>query len=499
MIGKASEGNCSGRPRTGVTVLSLVVFLLLSPTAARPQDGETPRAPAVPGPAIPGGTNSGDGALVLTLDEALRIAAARNRDIAKAREGRREVEGRYAEERAAALPQAGIDAGIARSKDESQGVFAPGFGAAIETTSLQASVSQPLFTWGKIGAGIRAAKEAFGTAEAQLAFARQDAARDVRIAFSDVLLARELRDIAADSLRQRGRHLDEARRKLEAGTATDYDVLAAEVALENARPEVIRTENLIRTARQRLRFLLALDRDVDVRGSLEISPGPYPEYDEALAAAFASRPELAEVASRIGVASELVKVAAAGNKPRLDIQGSYGYRALSVNSLEGEGPAWTAGIFASWPFFDGSRTRGQVAQRRSDVRTLRIEEAQRVDAVALETLTAVDAVRESGAIVEALRGTVRQAERLLVLAEKGFEFGVMTRLDVEDAESNLVRARGGLARARRDYLAALANLDYATGTTALPDVPDGLEPFRPADSTPGLILEVFKGEPDLGK
>ena len=42
------------------------------------------------------------------------------------------------------------------------------------------------------------------------------------------VLARELATIAADNLTQKERHLDEARRKNAVGTATDYDVLAAQ-------------------------------------------------------------------------------------------------------------------------------------------------------------------------------------------------------------------------------------------------------------------------------
>lgn len=37
------------------------------------------------------------------------------------------------------------------------------------------------------------------------------------------------------------------------------------------------------------------------------------------------------------------------------------------------------------------------------------------------------------------------------------------RLEVEDAELNLVQARGDLAQARRDYRVSLANLAWATG------------------------------------
>ena len=63
----------------------------------------------------------------------------------------------------------------------------------------------------------------------------------------------------------------------------------------------------------------------------------------------------------------------------------------------------------------------------------------------------------------ALGGTVSQATRLLDLSEKGFEYGVKTRLDVEDAELNLRQAKGNLARARH-YLVARVNLEFVKGT-----------------------------------
>jgi len=59
---------------------------------------------------------------------------------------------------------------------------------------------------------------------------------------------------------------------------------------------------------------------------------------------------------------------------------------------------------------------------------------------------------------------VKQAERLLFLAEKGFELGVKTRLEVQDAELNLMGARANLARAQRDYRVARVTLDWVAGT-----------------------------------
>ncbi len=82
----------------------------------------------------------------------------------------------------------------------------------------------------------------------------------------------------------------------------------------------------------------------------------------------------------------------------------------------------------------------------------------------------MDAVRESAEIVTALSGTVDQAKRLLFMAEQGFEYGVKTRLEVEDAQFNLSQAEGSLARVRRDYLVARITLEWVKGTLAVENV-----------------------------
>jgi len=103
-------------------------------------------------------------------------------------------------------------------------------------------------------------------------------------------------------------------------------------------------------------------------------------------------------------------------------------------------------------------------QARSDLETLRIEQAKLVDSIALQVRQAVDNVHEAGEIIRALGGTVTQAERLLAMAEKGFEFGVKTRLDVDDAQLNVLQAKINLSRAKHDYLVARANLEWVSGT-----------------------------------
>jgi HAE1 family hydrophobic/amphiphilic exporter-1 len=402
----------------------------------------------------------------LTLDQALSVAMEKNRDIEKAREYAKYVQGKYIEERSAALPQMSLNASASVARDESQSLF--GTVSRQFTRTADVTLSQPLYTWGKIGAAIRAAEVGLKTADEQLRLYRQAAYRDVSTAFYDILLTRELYRLAGENLAQKIRHQEETRRRFAIGVATDYDVLAAEVAVENARPELIRSENSIRTARERLRFLLALeDVDLDVNGSLASVPEQPATYQAALESARKHRPELSDAKLRIGIYNELITIAAADNKPRLDMRGSAGWHWLDVNSagttLNDNGAAWNVGLFLTFPFFDGLKTSGRVTQARSDLRTRQIEEFRLLDAVALEVRDTGNAVREAAEIVQALSGTVRQAERLVQMAEKGYELGVKIRLEVDDAQLNLVQARSNLARAQRDYRVAQVNLLWAMG------------------------------------
>jgi HAE1 family hydrophobic/amphiphilic exporter-1 len=167
--------------------------------------------------------------------------------------------------------------------------------------------------------------------------------------------------------------------------------------------------------------------------------------------------------------------------------------------MDASGKVWSAGLYASWPLFDGLRTRGRVAQARSDQNTLRIEEAQLLDGIAVQVRDATNAVRDSGEVVRAIADTVGQAERLLALAEKGYEYGVKTKLEVDDANLNLNQARVNLAQARRDYLVANLNLRYAMGTLGEEWIAsyDRKPVFRPAGSPAGIIVEVLGGRPAL--
>ena len=427
----------------------------------------------------------GPGARALTLDQALAIAATSNRDVQKTAEYRNWVDGKYVEERAAALPQVTFSTNVLRQFDDTQsrlfgnieglssGSSSSGnvnlaqiFGGRQDLRIYEVRVTQPIFTWGQVGAAVRAARLGYGLVDAQVRRSKQGVSKDVATAFYDALVARDLAAVAREDLAQRQRHFDESVRKGALGTATDYDVLAAEVAVKNAAPAVIRADNAIRTTRDQLKLLLGdgASFDFDVVGELAAPIEPPPAYDAALAVAVTNRPEMVELAKARDVYRELVTIAKAGNKPRVDFSSGFGKRTLGLPSLSSTGTMWNAGVVATVPLFDGFRAHGRVAQAETDVARARLDEMKMREAIALQVHMAIDAVGEAGETVGALLGTVEQARRVLFLAEKGYELGVKTHLEVQDAQLNLLTAKTNLTHAQRDYRVARVNLAWVTGT-----------------------------------
>jgi outer membrane protein len=398
---------------------------------------------------------------VISLDEALQLTLDYSRDVLIAGEGKKQSEGRYIEERAAALPNLKMDAAAVRLRDNVTFLSPKELTHTDYNGNLK--LTQVLFTWGQIGAAIQAAKHDREATEQQYQAARQLALREAATAYHDLLFTLEIAKVARDNVAQKQRHLDEATRRNQAEVATDYDVLSARVALTNSQPQLTRTENDIKFASDRLRYYMGIEEDFQVQGPLQCSlKAPY-SLVEVLEKARDNRPEVAFYESRVGVFKELIKVAKGNLRPRLDFKASAGRAA--IGGIDGNVPGnyWDAGLYLSFPLFDGLKTKGQVMQAQSRLATTEYEMKRLLDQIALQARETINRVDEAIQIIKGLEASITQAERLLTMAETGYRAGVKTKLEVDDAETDVLTAKVNLARARRDYLNAWTLLTWIMG------------------------------------
>ena len=417
----------------------------------------------------------------LTLSEAVRLALERNPEVLIAREQLEELKGKITEVRADAYPQVTMQgfglrlrdpsilnsASFDKLPDEFRLALVP---RGANLFDVGVTVSQPIYTAGKVGTAIKLALEGRQEKEAALDAVRQRVAYRVFQAFHDRLLAQANLDVVRENRRQREKHLEQARNRFALGVATETDVLRSEVNLANMEPERIRAENTVRLARAALNNLIVVDLDSPtvIEGKLDYHPWALPGMTELEAQALASRPEILVGQRLVQEAKLLGSLARAENKLRVDMESRYGYNVRDPQNLFHQNfMRWNITFSFKLPLYDGGRKSGQVAQADSRLRAAEQNLAQLVNNVKLEIKAAEDDMRSSAEAIVAARLNVAQAEKVLTMMQANYQYGAATTLDVVDSQTALTIARNTEINATYQYQVAKGRLRLAAGMPIL--------------------------------
>ncbi len=417
----------------------------------------------------------------LPLEEAVRLALARNPEVLRSAEQLEELKGKIGEVRAQAFPEVTIQgfglrlrdpsilnsASFDRVPQEFRDALVP---RAANLFDIGLSVRQPIYTAGKVRNAIRLAEEGLREKEAALEAARRLVTFKVVQAFHDLLLAEESVAVVRDTYEQRRRHLELARSRHALGVATEIDVLRSEVNLANLEPERIRADNRVRLAQAAINNLIVVDIDHPTRaaGRLEYRPWPAPALTQLQAGAVEARPEIAVARKQVDETRLLLALAEAENRLSVDLEGRWGMSAREPNNLfDTDFNRWTVTLNFKLPVHDGGRKAGLVMQAASRLRSAELNLAQLTNNVRLEIKASHNDLQSSERAIAAARLSLVQAERVLGMMQSNYRYGAATTLDVVDSETSLTVARNALVSATYDYEMAKARLRLAAGQPIL--------------------------------
>jgi outer membrane protein TolC len=424
--------------------------------------------------ATPRATSAGE--IPLSLTEAVGIALRSNAALAAA-EGR-ESGARAAQDRTAAerWPQVRLDSRLGHVSEVP--VFSvPGFGtmalAEEDTWVTTAALQQLVYSGGRVSAQVQQAGEAADAARAARLRARQLVVFGAERAFRILLATQGETAVAAQNLAAVEDHLRVAGERFAARAAARFDVLRAEVQVEEARQEVIRAAGNIQVARALLLRALGLAAG-DYRALPPEPAAPARTGVEALiAAAVRQRPDLLALERQLGAAEAGVTAARAERYPTLALAADY-------QAVTPESPTvfsrWSVGALVSLPILDG----GRIGARRREAEAAVVQARAALELgrrqVEEEVRQAVARVAEAAAQVRVAARQVEQAEELSRLADVRFTGGVGTATEVADAKGSLARARYGLVRAEAEHGIAEAQQALAVGSVSAEDPAAGARP-----------------------
>jgi outer membrane protein TolC len=332
---------------------------------------------------------------------------------------------------------------------------------------VQVTATQLLFSGGGVHADIKGAELTRDAAVLEMKGVVNQALLDVRVQFYDVILAREKIKVQEENIHLLQQQLKDATARYQAGTASNFEKLRAEVALANAQVPLITARNDYRLSIEQLRQLMGLPTTSDgLRsppepvGSLEFTPAKY-ELQAALDAAHANRPELQRLAKLEAAREEGVTGARSGYYPNLALFGGYEVRKGATNNFGDSNDGFLVGVQSRWNIFDGRATAGRVAQARSLLTQTKLSRGEQSLAIDVEVRRAVSSLQEAMELAEASQKVVAQAEESLRLANARYGAGTSTQLDVLTSQVDLTTARTNQLQAYYTYNVALAALRKA--------------------------------------
>lgn len=329
-----------------------------------------------------------------------------------------------------------------------------------------AQVALPLYTGGALTANVAAAAATRDGATRATAALRQDVKLAVAEAYVGVLRAASALEVAranAEGLAAHARDVEDMRR---AGQVPTNDYLAAAASLADARQRelVARSALEVANALYNRRLGRALDAPVAVEpltASLvgRVIDAPLPEL---VAAARATRPELAGLDAAAESLAARAAAARAARRPQLAVSGGYAY--LENRFLNRE-DFWFVQLGVQVNVFDSGRARhaSNALERQADAV---VSERQDLAAeIALEVHRSSAQLAAARARVDVADAAVAQADENLRVVRDRYRNGEGTNTEVLDAEALRALSAGNFDTARYDV--RLAELELARAVGAL--------------------------------
>ena len=404
----------------------------------------------------------------LSLDGALTLARAHNRDLSVARAQLEQSATLVEQARAALLPTA-----VAQGKythnyrsieiDVGQFTNMPGEPIVIQRgEQLDASVGAtvPLVVPAAYYQ-LSAAKQTESASEASYRASEASILLGVAQAYYAAVGTDELVRAREEAVKVAGETFDVAKARVAAQVANRVDATRAETALVRAEQEREEATDLRARAYRALATLLGERRPLTLVTETPLPPEPAP-LEALVSRAQAERPELA--AQRGQRDAERASASAAAWRWAPTLSGFGNARAFNYAGFSGDNYAWAVGVQLDWVLYDGGlrdaeRHRSAARGREEDVRLNLL-----VDTIADEVADARGTLEtKRKGVLAAERGTAL-ARDTLGLVRAQYEAGTALQLDVLAAQDSLVNAEVSLARAHFDVALAEMALQRAVGT-----------------------------------
>jgi outer membrane protein, multidrug efflux system len=401
------------------------------------------------------------------LSALVREALAGNLDLAIATARVDQFLGALVTTRSAFFPQVDGVAGVSKnraSRESGLTTIPGGTDVTYDTYQAYLSASWELDLWGRI----RRLSEA---ARADV-LASEEGRRGVVLSVATAAAAGyiQLRDfdrrlqIARDTAKLRGDTLELFRKRHEGGVISRIELAQVTSEYESALAVIPAYEQMVAQQENALALLLGRNPGPIPRGKLleELTPIGVPAGLPSQL--LERRPDIARAEQQLIAANASIGAAKALYFPTISLSGSFGSSSTSLSNLfKGDTTIWSVGAGLAGPIFNGGAIRGQVQRSEAAQREALASYVKTVRSAFGDVDNSLVAARKTGESAQALQRQVTALSDYVRLAQRRYDNGYASYLEVLDAQRTLFQAQLNYSQQLGSSLNSLVDVYKAMG------------------------------------
>ena len=407
--------------------------------------------------------------LKLTLDKAIEIALSDNPTIEVAEQTVQLKKISDKETVMGLLPEASLSGSYTRTIKKQTMVM---MGQKIEIgipNQYQGglSVSLPVFA-PTLYKSMKLTKTDVALAVEQARASKQDLVNQVTKAFYQMLLAQDSYAVLEKSYAQSEANFNIVKAKFEQGKVSEYDKISAEVQMRNLQPSVISARNAVELSRLQLVVLMNIEPEINIE-----LDGNLADYEESVFAGILTADDNSlqnnTSLQQMDMNTRLLQQTLSLNKqsfaPMVALQFNYMYTCMTDNFKFKDyewNPYSNVSLSVSVPLFKYSNFS---AMKKTNIQIAQMMQNRDYTArqLAMQQQSYLNSMSASAEQVSSNKEAITQAQKGRDIAEKLYEVGRGTVLELNSAEVALTQARLTYAQSIYDYLTAKADLDKLQG------------------------------------
>lgn len=295
-----------------------------------------------------------------------------------------------------------------------------------------------------------------------------DLINEVTKAYYQVLLTQDSYEVLLKSYNQAKANFDVVEAKYKQGSVSEYDKIRAEVQVRNIKPSVVSAKNGVNLAKLQLKVLMGISSEYDVAITDNLSHYEATMYGEILdrsAFDLSNNSDLMQLDLNTKILSENVKLQRTNYLPQLSASFNYTYLSMNDDFRIAHYrwyPSSSIAVNLSIPLFKASSyaKSKQAKVQLQQMAYTRTDIERKVD---MQVQSYLDNMSASSEQVMSNKEGILQAQKGRDIAQKRYEVGKGTILELNDSEVALTEASLTYNQSIYDYLIAKAELDKVLG------------------------------------